>query len=275
MQSKLISTGLLCLGFALSQGSAQAQAQEAQPPEQTYVKIIETPMGLETVYDAAKDPAFIAAVETIYARGDVTFGDVTGNTPFFFQVEQTEDPSVEYVRKARAIQRLDMLRIGCRFYTQAPCSRYGLPTLKTHCPDSELGSSDISACEKTSMSGFEMTMDSRFHMIEPWETQKYKLLSEDRRVEWVKVSNNPEQYERKIIGSETMSTTSPCVSRTCQIGDRDLHIDVYHYIGAQSDYSLAQTQEILAYTACAVWQDDAWYLQDYIDEARENRQNSD
>ena len=118
-------------------------------------KTILTPNGPVSVYDPVQDPQVRAAFDIIYARGDVTFGDVsryngytrtgpegTGNDPV---------KEAEIVRRAREIQYNDMMRLGCTDIRTTPHLVYGSSFLKAPCKDSRLGELTLSVCEKENL----------------------------------------------------------------------------------------------------------------------------
>jgi len=109
-------------------------------------KTLNTPWGEREVYDPAQDQEVLAAIEKIYKRGDVFFGDVHKVSPRG-PVKADSLYSVRLVRHARRIQDLDMARAGCRVIQSVPCQAWTSIIIETPCPDPNFGSPNLSACE--------------------------------------------------------------------------------------------------------------------------------
>jgi len=104
-------------GEQLAQTSSSA-AETPQTPAASFdpdsfttegkpTKTIETPWGPREVYDPSKDVEVLLAIEEIYNRGDVFYGDVHKVSPVR-PVKSDKLRSVQLVRHVRRIQDLDM-----------------------------------------------------------------------------------------------------------------------------------------------------------------------
>ena len=102
------------------------------------MKSYNTPNGTIWLYDIAQDPEVSQAIDELYARGDVTFGDVSFRYPGnynsddytnyytiddrqYFSPDIEVTPAVLLLTKARQISQYDLYRSSCKIVERAPC----------------------------------------------------------------------------------------------------------------------------------------------------------
>ena len=215
-------------------------------------KTIETPNGPVEIYDPAQDPEVRAAFNVVYARGDVTFGDVSRYNAFFRTgpypagIATGNDPikETEIVRRAREIHYNDMMRIGCRFIRTKPPQSYGRSHLKAPCEDSRMGDLSLSKCEINSL---ETNMEVGGPTLGLSEEMKEELRPKVRRrilrEESYPVWQNKEPYNQLhivLIGSIPI------------LQGRMLNIPTL-YIGEISEVSKTETFKLLTSIECETW----------------------
>ena len=187
-------------------------------------KTIETPWGPREVYDPAQDEEILKAIEDIYQRGDVFFGDVH-RVPLDRPVKADKLKSVRLIRHARIIQSLDMSRAGCRIIYSVPCQAWTTTVFTASCPVPNFGHPDLSDCEKR----------NKIH----------------RGVFGGVVTVPPivdSGFDRRAYPADAYYT--------CRVGGIDGRIQTYNKVGVESGYNLEQTKTLLTVSECGKWSTD-------------------
>ncbi len=225
-------------------------------------KTIETPNGPVKVYDPARDLTVKAAFNIVYARGDVTFGDVsrfngvTSNDPEtlsrhgFPLGSRPAVPTIDAVTLglARQTQYYDMMRLGCKIIDEIPNQNYGRQSLGKSCSYASLGHSKLSECEieniitHTEMQNPEIVHVSandvtkgRWHVFYGQENRSGRYLTESGYPYYT-------AYARPIDLSGT-----------------EYNIQNVFFIGSQSSLTAGESFALLTHVKCRKWHDDKFF----------------
>lgn len=209
------------------------------------VKSYNTPNGTIQLYDIAQDSEVSQAIEELYARGDVTFGDVSF-TPYNYGVHYDQDttidtkgyfspnidvtPAVILLTKARKISEYDLYRSSCKIVERAPCGN----------GDSGWGARYVSDCPSCNLG---KVPDHKVEVVRRnYNRVIEKILTEDERSRgrW-HVWQNGEVAQTAII----TECRGDNISKQPLLG--------YYYIGEKSGYSLEETKTLLLHSACSEW----------------------
>jgi len=183
--------------------------------------MLETAWGAIEVYDPAQDQDVLNAIEEIYERGDVFYGDVDTISPLK-PVKADALYSVRLVRHARYIQNLDMARAGCTWIDAVPCQRGTTLTFRAPCDISSFGSAKISNCENNSF-GSPYDIDMRAY----------------------KVRSRPGYDSTAYHVSKSLA---------CSIAGIDgPYIRTFTKVGKLSGYTVDETKTLLTRSECSEW----------------------
>ena len=205
------------------------------------VKSYNTPNGTIQLYDIAQDSEVSQAIEELYARGDVTFGDVSFRYPGTYNAEDyTIDnreyfspdvdvtPAVLLLTKARQISQYDLYRSNCKIVERAPCgngdSGWG-PRYVSDCPSCNLGKVRDNSTEKIWLN-YNRTVE--------------KFLTEDEKL----------RGRWPILQNGEISSTA-YLDECRDISNQPLLKN--YYIGQKSGYSLAEAKNLLLHIDCSEW----------------------
>ena len=205
-------------------------------------KSYKTPNGTIWLYDIAQDPEVSQAIDELYARGDVTFGNVSYRYPPFnynsddytidtgkyFSPDVEVTPAVLLLTKARQISQYDLYRSSCKIVERAPCgngdSGWG-PRYVSDCPSCNLGKVPDKSVETIRL--------SYNRLVE-------KILTEEEKPKgrWPVLPNG------ELIGTAYLDECRDISKQS---------LLKYYYIGEKSGYSLAKTKTLLLHTDCSEW----------------------
>jgi len=201
-------------------------------------KSYNTPNGTIWLYDIAQDPEVSQAIDELYARGDVTFSDVSFRYPYnadnysiddreYFSPDVDVRPAVILLTKARQISQYDLYRSSCKIVERAPCgdgySGWG-PRYVSDCPSCNLGKVPDYSVE---------TIRRNYNRV----VEKI-LTEEDIPKGRLPVSPNG-QYSTAVVDECRDISKQPLLK--------------YYYIGERSGYSLAETKTLLLHSDCSEW----------------------
>lgn len=203
-------------------------------------KSYNTPNGTIWLYDIAQDPEVSQAIDELYARGDVTFGDVSFRRPYnadnysihdreYFSPDIEVTPAVLLLTKARLIAQYDLYRSSCKIIERAPCgdgkSGWG-PRYVSDCPSCNLG--------KVPDKSVETIVRNYSRVVE-------KILTEEDipKGRW-HLSPNGERHASAVVDECRGNISKQALLK-------------YYYIGERSGYSLAEAKTFLLHTGCSEW----------------------
>jgi len=198
-------------------------------------KFVYTDKGGTKIYDIRKDPQVTAAISQAYARGDVTFGDVSFGWLFsdewytrYIPDDIKAYPEAKLLSKARTIAEYDLYRSGCKQVEYVPCgngaSGWGAKYWR-------INAADYTASNLGAMPDFSQEAVN-------WKASRVaeKFLTDEIRAKGRFFS-----YNDKPAGSAVIDECNHFY------GDSLLK---YYYMGEGSDYSLEQTTDYLTHFVC-------------------------
>jgi len=194
-------------------------------------KLYSTANGPIRVYDIAQDADVLQAIEEVYERGNMTFGDVSFqayNVDFdtFFSPDVHVTPAAMLLTKARQISYYDLYRSSCKIVERAPCgngqSGFG-PQYDSDCPTCNLG--------KAPDHNFERIIFKHGRVAEKFLTDDEKT-----KMRWL---TNGEVHGTVAIDECKHVSKQPLLK--------------YYYIGEKSGYSLEETKGLLLHHNCGEW----------------------
>ena len=196
-------------------------------------KLYSTANGPIRVYDIAQDADVLQAIEEVYKKGDITFGDVSFKAydvdhHIFFSPNIEVTPAAMLLTKARQISYYDLYRSSCKIVERAPCgdgkSGWG-PRYVSDCPTCNLGKAPDHSVEQI-----------RFNYNRVVE--KFLTNDEKARGRWPALQNGE-------------APTTAYLDECRDISKQPLL--KYYYIGERSGYSLQEAKELLLYHNCSEW----------------------
>ena len=204
------------------------------------VKTMTTPWGTRELYNPVKNPKFLQAVHKIYERGDITFGDLKIHGFEGRRDKPVVPDIVNNVRSSLLAQRYDMARIGCsraRYFSYSDFPNEGL---RRACRDSQLGSPDLSVCEKSRWTALYGSREQVRLPVKTSERSRYRLAD-------AIVSPHPSEAETIIAGFP---------SWTHNVEKKPVY--EISYIGEQSGLSINETVKLLTDINCQRWKMSYW-----------------
>jgi len=197
-----------------------------------------TPNGPIYLYDISKDPEVVQAIETLYAQGGITFGDVSfkeyyeayynpkaGRT---YPPEVEQMPAALLLAKAREIAYYDLYRASCKKVERVPCgdgnSGWG-PRYVSECPSCNLGKLPDSDVE------------------EIWFN--YNRVVEKRLTEDDIAKGRYPKFKTDTAPTTAYLDECPHISKEPLLK--------YFYIGEKSGYTLEEAKNFLLHYDCTEW----------------------
>ena len=196
-------------------------------------KLYNTPNGPVRVYDISQDAEVIQAIEDVYEKGDLTFGDVSFkayNVDYdtFFSPDIEVTTAAVLLTKARQISYYDLYRSSCKIVERAPCGNGDSgfnPRYFSECPTCNLGKPPDHNVERIAFN-YNRTVE--------------KFLTPDE----IKRGRYP-----------TFSSEIPTTAYLDECRDfSEEPLLKYYYIGHKSGYSLEETTKLLLHHNCSEWE---------------------
>ena len=228
-------------------------------------KTVETPWGSKEVYDIKKDPDIKHALEIVYKRNDVTFGDISYYWNQFGPVPANMNSDVEYLRQARLVSQLDFYRLSCQRVELVPCHYWGEFNLGKSPVLENLGSPTLSEAEKD----LQVFSEHNGHIINygqayiteemkdkgRWEFKNYDykppLSGEVVNQKWKSLNNTQAQTDTQTV---VFGSYLPVASLgMCGFDNQDHKVVPHHYIGKVSGFSPEKTLELITEFSCSKW----------------------
>ena len=265
---KAILSASLCLALMACVASDRSVSEHSETVPENFTtegkptKTIETPWGPKEIYDPSQDLEFREALDSVYKRGNATFGDVSrfngamSQDPEYlsrhgFPVGLTtsaQPPDVVKLRLARKTQYYDMLRMGCKIIEEVPKQYYGRQHFTKSCLGDQLGRHHLSDCE----------IDNLVTVTEIQNPDSVEVPNAQiAKGRWQVFGSTESRYDQGTVSSSKAYYTA--YASPLNLNGLEYNIQNVFFIGAQSGLSEQESLTLLTLMRCKIWHDDNFF----------------